>query len=126
MLKFCSSLFPRPLQATLQQYTIEMPSAKFLTPIYTPHRHLPVCTIPVLRYVYRQLTGECGVHESNLRTWTGTFDNSAGSGEAGRVQLNLWICAPFGEYELEIDTSSYGDKQGRTSWEILSGDEEVM
>ena len=45
-----------------------------------------------------------------------------------RVQLNLFVCCPFGEYELELDVESYGSgsiRQQRTSWEIENGADEV-
>lgn len=76
----------------------------------------------------RQLSGECGVPESDLQTWTATFDKLARGDETsgGRSQLNLWVCAPFGDYELEIETDSFSEgttaSEGRTSWEILRGD----
>lgn len=45
------------------------------------------------------------------------------------MQLNLLLCAPFGEYELELETDSFSDDtfvfQGRTSWSILNGYDEV-
>lgn len=76
----------------------------------------------------RQLSGECGIPESDLQTWTATFDKLARGGETsgGRSQLNLWVCAPFGDYELEIETDSFSEgttaSAGRTSWEIVRGD----
>lgn len=43
--------------------------------------------------------------------------------------LTLLICAPFGEYELELGTNSFSDgtsgTQQHTSWEILNGLDEV-
>lgn len=63
--------------------------------------------------------------------WTATYNEHAepeGSPD-GKAQLNLLVCAPFGEYELELDTESYSDgtsgTHGRTSWEIFNGVEEV-
>lgn len=52
--------------------------------------------------------------------------HDASSGD--RNQLTLSICAPFGEYELELETNSYSEAssvQGRTSWEVLDGADEV-
>ena len=47
----------------------------------------------------------------------------------GRVQLNLFVCSPFGEYELDLDVESESDAdstlEGRTSWEIENGPDEV-
>lgn len=86
-------------------------------------RRLP---LPSLLFLHcRQVAGEVEVHGSDLRTWTGTFVKP----DTGytRAQLSLWICVPFGMYELEINTFSYSDDEhGRTSWEILDGDSEVM
>lgn len=45
-----------------------------------------------------------------------------------RVQLNLFVCCPFGEYELDLvveSTSSGTIRQQRTSWEIENGPDEV-
>ena len=47
----------------------------------------------------------------------------------GRVQLNLFLCCPFGDYELELVVESFSDEgselQQRTSWEIENGPDEV-
>lgn len=98
-------------------------TSPFSPPFATPcHPSPPRC---------RQLTGECGVEISDLRVWTATYNEPAESegSPVGRTQLNLLMCAPFGEYELELDTESYSDAasstQGRTSWEILNGVDEV-
>lgn len=72
------------------------------------------------------------MYEWDLKTWTGTFEKSTRAGVAfgERSQLNLWVCAPFGEYELELESDSYSegkDAGGRhTAWQILNGDDEVM
>ena len=46
-----------------------------------------------------------------------------------RVQLNLYVCCPFGEYEIDLDVESYSDEgstlQQRTAWEIENGPDEV-
>ena len=46
-----------------------------------------------------------------------------------RVQLNLFVCCPFGEYELDLEVESYSDEgstlQQRTAWEIENGEDEV-
>lgn len=48
---------------------------------------------------------------------------------ANRVQLNGFVCAPFGNYEIELDVTSYSDAgstmQQRTAWEIENGPDEV-
>ena len=44
------------------------------------------------------------------------------------VQLNLFICSPFGEYELELDIKSENDAgttNKRVSWEVENGPDEV-
>lgn len=49
--------------------------------------------------------------------------------EICRVQLNLYVCAPFGEYELVMDIDSYSGPsstlQQRTSWLIKNGPDQV-
>lgn len=47
----------------------------------------------------------------------------------GKVQLNLFVCSPFGHYELDLDIESESDPgstlEGRTSWEIQNGLDQV-
>lgn len=47
-----------------------------------------------------------------------------------RVQLNLYLCPPFGEYELDMEIDSYSDEgltlQQRTSWLVKNGPDQVM
>ena len=47
-----------------------------------------------------------------------------------RVQLNLHICCPFGEYELDMNIQSYSNRnstlQQRTAWEVQNGPDEVF
>lgn len=49
----------------------------------------------------------------------------------GRVQLDLFVCAPFGDYELELVVQSSTDDdapevyQRRSAWEIENGEDEV-
>lgn len=80
----------------------------------------------------RQLTGPCGVPVANPMSWTETYDATKGDKKPnsdGRVQLNLFVCAPFGEYEIELDVKSFtGDRPGlqeRTAWELENGEDEV-
>lgn len=46
-----------------------------------------------------------------------------------RVKLNLLICCPFGEYELDLDIQSYDDESttrtSRLSFEVENGADEV-
>ena len=45
-----------------------------------------------------------------------------------RVQLNLFVCCPYGEYELDLVVESFSGgtiRQQRTSWEIENGPDEV-
>ena len=48
---------------------------------------------------------------------------------SGRVQLNLFLCCPFGQYELDLVVESFSDEgsdlQQRTAWEIENGPDEV-
>lgn len=41
------------------------------------------------------------------------------------MQLNVFVCAPFGHYEIDLDISSDSDPgtemQARTAWEIEDG-----
>ena len=47
-----------------------------------------------------------------------------------RVQLNLFLCCPFGDYEIDLIVESYSDEgselQQRTAWEIENGSDEVL
>lgn len=80
---------------------------------------------------YRQVTGSCGSELSAPRSWTAVYDEQAGGVRpaGGKVQLNLLLCAPYGDYELVLYTESYSDAgstlQQRTSWEVLDGHDEV-
>lgn len=46
------------------------------------------------------------------------------------MQLNLYVCSPFGEYELDMDIDSHSDEgstlQQRTSWLIKNGPDQVL
>ena len=44
-----------------------------------------------------------------------------------RLQLDMYICAPFGEYELEVEVRSTngGDPMERVAWEIEYGADQV-
>lgn len=46
-----------------------------------------------------------------------------------RVQLNLFLCCPFGDYEIDLVVESFSDEgsalQQRTAWEIENGPDEV-
>ena len=48
----------------------------------------------------------------------------------GRVQLNLFVCCPFGDYEIDLDVESFSDEgstlEQRTAWEIENGPDEVL
>lgn len=41
------------------------------------------------------------------------------------MELELLVCSPFGQYELELDVESYNDKHGkpdkRVTWQIEDG-----
>lgn len=47
-----------------------------------------------------------------------------------RVQLNLLVCSPFGEYEVDLDIQSFSDEgstlEQRTSWQVKNGPDEVL
>lgn len=50
-----------------------------------------------------------------------------------RVQLNLYVCAPFGDYEIDLDVESYSDDSATivespasTSWIIRNGHDQVL
>eukprot|EP00904_Undaria_pinnatifida_P008999 jgi/Undpi1/5229/HiC_scaffold_2.g00511.m1 len=84
----------------------------------------------------RQTTGPCGAEEDDLLSWEVSYDGSSENseddpptaGNSGRVQLNLYVCCPFGEYEIDLDVESYSDEgstlQQRTAWEIENGPDE--
>lgn len=94
-------------------------------------------TLYTKRLTARQLSGECGaeVAPADRAEWTGTYDTLSLNDEepdlSGRVQLDLWVCAPFGEYELEMVVMSFTDDDApiafekRSAWEIENGADEV-
>ena len=53
--------------------------------------------------------------------------NLEGDVTDGRLQMDMYICAPFGEYELEVEVKSTngGDPMERVAWEIEYGADEV-
>lgn len=79
----------------------------------------------------RQVSGVCGAELPGLRSWTASYDELAGDRgpSGGKVQLNLLVCAPYGEYELELSIDSYSKSgsglERRTSWEVLTGPDGV-
>lgn len=83
---------------------------------------------------WRQITGPCGaaLPESELLFEETFYDSTAGDSppntSAGRVQLNLFLCCPFGDYELDLIVESFSDEgsdlEQRTSWEIENGPDE--
>lgn len=49
-----------------------------------------------------------------------------------RVELNLYVCSPFGTYEIDLDVESYSDESvemveypASTSWTIRNGHDKV-
>ena len=59
-----------------------------------------------------------------IATWSSTlYVDRAG------VELNLFVCAPFGHYELVMDIEGFSDesssRRGLTSWEVEDGPNEV-
>lgn len=86
---------------------------------------------PKITMTWSQLTGPCGVPVAKPASWTEVYDvalGDLGPNNQGRVQLNIFVCAPFGEYELTLDVQSYTDTNSglaqRTSWELENGEDE--
>lgn len=82
-----------------------------------------------------QVSGPCGtaISADTAKSWTESYDiddGDAGPDSSGRVQLNIFVCAPFGDYEIELQVASYSKAgsmlQKRTAWEIEKGKEEVL
>eukprot|EP00904_Undaria_pinnatifida_P009002 jgi/Undpi1/5231/HiC_scaffold_2.g00512.m2 len=86
---------------------------------------------PKITMRWRQISGECGAPVSDPMEWEESYD--VGNGDTppdeGRVQLNIFVCAPFGHYEIDLDVASYSDEgstlQQRTAWEIENGPDEA-
>ncbi|CAM9274851.1 unnamed protein product [Laminaria digitata] len=85
---------------------------------------------------WTQVTGACGAPVDDPATWEVSYDGSTDDAEdesplptnAGRVQLNLFVCCPFGDYEIDLDVESFSDegstREQRTAWEIENGPDE--
>lgn len=73
------------------------------------------------------MSGPCGKRVSDPKSWTATYDSSEKdrqSSRDGKVELQLSVCCPYGQYELELDVKSYNDeddKEQRVAWRIESG-----
>lgn len=80
----------------------------------------------------RQVSAECGQpFPDGYKPYTLTGDFQPGDIEPdtkGRSQLNLYFCAPYGNYEIDIEV--YGDfarQDGkRIGWEIEDGQTQVF
>eukprot|EP00903_Cladosiphon_okamuranus_P020285 g18615.t1 len=78
---------------------------------------------PNITVNYTQIAGECG--ETNFAPYTESFvyDGTRGT-KNGRRQMDMYICAPFGEYELQIEvrsTNGDGNPLANVAWEIEYG-----
>lgn len=78
----------------------------------------------------RQVAGECG--EADFTPYNRTMEFRAGDVPVteNRVQMDMYICAPFGEYELEIQVRSTNGKDDdptmeKVAWEVEFGPDEV-
>lgn len=76
----------------------------------------------------RQLTGPCGKQASDPKYWTATYDSSKNDrrpSRDGKVELELLVCCPYGQYELVLDVKSHNDKGGKPDkgigWRIETG-----
>lgn len=107
-----------------------LPSYSFKLEIYYKGAYVlfPCCTWDR----NRQLTGPCGKSFSGSKYWTTTYDSSSSDSRPskhGKVELELLVCCPFGQYELELDVKSYSDKNGkpekRIAWRIENGNDGV-
>lgn len=75
-----------------------------------------------------QIADECG--GSNFEPYEATMEyngNEQGDVTDTRLQMDMYICAPFGEYELEVRVRSTngGSAMERVAWEIEYGPDEV-
>eukprot|EP00903_Cladosiphon_okamuranus_P020284 g18614.t1 len=78
---------------------------------------------PNITVNYTQIAGECG--ETSFAPYTESFvyDGTRGT-KNGRRQMDMYICAPFGEYELQIEvrsTNGDGNPLAIVAWEIEYG-----
>lgn len=82
----------------------------------------------------RQLTEACWKDITDRATWTESYDiegGDIGPNHEGRVQLSIFVCAPFGKYDITLDVKSYTDDpnsrlQQRTAWTLENGENKVL
>eukprot|EP00903_Cladosiphon_okamuranus_P021311 g19582.t1 len=77
---------------------------------------------PWIIATYTLVADECGGNDfTPIEPFT--FEYKGGRGSGSRLQMDMYICAPFGEYELEIEVKSTNgdDPMNKVAWEIEYG-----
>eukprot|EP00903_Cladosiphon_okamuranus_P020283 g18613.t1 len=80
---------------------------------------------PWIKAAYTQVAGECG--EKDFTPYSESFEYKGDRGGGNKLQMDMYICAPFGEYELEIEvksTNGDGKPLAKVAWEIEYGPNE--
>eukprot|EP00903_Cladosiphon_okamuranus_P005862 g5799.t2 len=82
---------------------------------------------PWIRATWTQVAGECG--ETDFEPYSATMEyngNVEGNVTSGRLQMDMYICGPWGDYELEVEVKSTNDGNAmkRVAWEIEYGGDE--
>eukprot|EP00752_Nemacystus_decipiens_P007908 g7065.t1 len=85
---------------------------------------------PKIKATYRQIADECGGNKFTAYEATMVYDGPDVTDP--RLQMDMYICAPFGEYELEVEVKSTNGldsdgnlkKRARVAWEIEYGADE--
>ncbi|CAB1105692.1 unnamed protein product [Ectocarpus sp. CCAP 1310/34] len=78
---------------------------------------------PLLKH--RQLTDECGNAVTDGFSETVTYDGDSIE-DGDRLQMDMYICAPWGNYELELVSKSTngGNAMEKIAWEVEYGPDE--
>eukprot|EP00752_Nemacystus_decipiens_P011574 g10278.t1 len=82
---------------------------------------------PWIRATWTKIAGECG--ESDFEPYSATMEyngNIEGNRTASRIQMDMYICGPWGDYELEVEVKSTngGLPMRKVAWEIEYGADE--
>eukprot|EP00903_Cladosiphon_okamuranus_P005860 g5798.t1 len=82
---------------------------------------------PWIRATWTQVAGECG--EASFEPYSATMEyngNIEGNITTARLQMDMYICGPWGDYELEVEVKSTngGSAMKKVAWEIEYGGDE--
>ncbi|CAB1108728.1 unnamed protein product [Ectocarpus sp. CCAP 1310/34] len=80
---------------------------------------------PWMQMTWRQLTDECGNAVTDGFSETVTYDGDSIE-DGDRLQMDMYICAPWGNYELELVSKSTngGNAMEKIAWEVEYGPDE--